>query len=74
MKTPFQQVNKFNEPKHITQPADQFGCVGFTSYGFVQDFAGEIHHVKTPDFNWRKAYAQRMVRREEFPAENNAWV
>lgn len=49
------QVQKFATPKEITQEVDRSGCVGFTSYGFIQTTDGEVHHVKNPDFNWKNA-------------------
>jgi hypothetical protein len=51
MKIP-RQVNKFKTPRQITQMKDQFGCVGFLSYGFIQYLDGTVTHVKNPDFNW----------------------
>jgi hypothetical protein len=46
------QAKRFETPRRIEQPADQFGCVGFISYGFIQYANGEIIHVRNPDFNW----------------------
>jgi len=51
MKAP-RQINKFKAPRQITQEKDQFGCVGFMSYGFIQYSDGSIVHVRNPDFNW----------------------
>jgi len=51
MKAP-RQINKFETPRKITQEMDQFGCVGFISYGFIQLADGSIVHVKNADFNW----------------------
>jgi hypothetical protein len=51
MKTP-RQINKFKAPRQIIQEKDQFGCVGFISYGFIQYSDGSIVHVRNPDFNW----------------------
>jgi len=42
---------RFATPKHITQKMDEYGCVGFTSYGFIDD-GSEITHIKNPDYNW----------------------
>ena len=47
------QVNRFKTPRQIWQEKDQYGCVGFVSYGFIQYANGEVVHVKNPDFNWK---------------------
>jgi hypothetical protein len=52
--TIIRQARRFKTPRRITQPKDQFGCVGFTSYGFIQYTDGSTNHVKNPDFNWKK--------------------
>ena len=48
------QINKFSEPRRIDQEKDQFGCVGFWSYGFIQWEDGSIEHIKNPNFNWKR--------------------
>ena len=55
MKTPFRQVSKSDTPKRHTQPADRFGCVAFIAYGYIQDATGEVHHIRNPDFDWKRA-------------------
>ena len=45
------QIIRRKSPLHVSQPADRFGCVGFTSYGvIVMDHT--VVHIKNPDFDW----------------------
>lgn len=48
---------RFDSPKQIRLDVpDQYGCAGFTSYGYIKSSRG-VTHIRNPDFDW--AFAKR---------------